>query len=66
MIITLDMIHQQTEGLSGREIHAALKLHQLHINERQMRHFMTGHSVMPEAVFRALRDYNNELLNSAN
>ena len=61
---TLDMIHAELEragGLTGRETAALLKLHQVHINERQFRHYMTGKSVMPETVFRALVNLADEL-----
>jgi len=67
MTITLDMIHAELEragSLTGREAASLLKLRQIHINERQFRHYMTGKSVMPEPVFRALRDLARELSNS--
>jgi len=64
VIVTLQMIHEQMQlagGLTGREVASLLKLHQVHINERQMRHYMTARSTMPEPIFRALRDLAREL-----
>ena len=61
---TLDMIHAELEragGLTGREAATLLKLHQVHINERQFRHYMTGKSVMPETIYRALVNLADEL-----
>ena len=60
------MIHAELEragGLTGREAASLLKLHQVHINERQFRHYMTGKSVMPEAIYRALVHLADELEN---
>jgi hypothetical protein len=53
MKITLEMIHQELNGLTGREAASLLKLHQIHVNERQMRHYMTGKSTIPEVIYRA-------------
>jgi len=64
VIVTLQMIHKQLSlagGLTGREAAELLKLKQVHINERQFRHYMTGHSTMPEPIYRALRDLANEV-----
>ena len=58
------MIHEQLSiagGLTGREAAELLKLRQIHINERQFRHYLTGRSTMPEPIFRALRDLANEV-----
>lgn len=66
MKVTLQMIHEQLSiagGLTGREAAELLKLRQIHINERQFRHYMTGRSAMPEPVYRSLRDLARELSN---
>ena len=67
MTITLDMIHAELEragSLTGREAASLLKLRQIHINERQFRHYLTGRSTMPDVIYRALRDLARELSNS--
>lgn len=67
MNITPEMIHQlvaQTnvdKPMTGREATAFLKLHQVHIDQRSFRHYMTGRSSCPEVIFRALRDLTREL-----
>ena len=61
MKVTLQMIHETLGGLTGREAAELLKLHQVHVNERAMRHMMTGRSNMPDVIFRALRDLSNEV-----
>lgn len=67
MQITLQMIHEQLSmvgGLTGREATDLLKLKQIHINERQFRHYLTGRSNMPEPIYRALRDLAHEISNT--
>jgi hypothetical protein len=65
MTITPAMLHalcaRFDPPLTGREVHALLKLHQVQINERQVRHYMTGKSQCPDSVFRAWRDVVSEL-----
>ncbi len=42
--------------IGQREAVRLLNLHQVHINERQFRHYCTGKNPCPDVVFRALRD----------
>ena len=56
----LRLLLEQT-GLGQREAARVLKLHQVKLNERQFRHYLTGKQECPEVVYRALRDLANEL-----
>jgi len=63
MNITPDMLHQQLAraDIGSREAARLLNLRQIHINERQFRHYLSGRSSCPDVVFRALRDLANEV-----
>ena len=66
MTPTTDQLRELLEqtGLGQRETARVLKLHQVKLNERQFRHYMTGKEECPEVVFRALRDLANETTSS--
>ena len=51
-------------GLGQREAARVLKLHQVKLNERQIRHYLSGKLECPEVVYRALRDLANEITNT--
>jgi len=51
-------------GLGQREAARVLKLHQVKLNERQFRHYLSGKLECPEIVYRALRDLANEITNT--
>ncbi len=59
----LRLLLEQT-GLGQREAARVLKLHQVKLNERQFRHYLSGKEECPEVVYRALRDLANELSNT--
>ena len=63
MTPTTDQLRELLEktGLGQREAARVLKLHQVNLNERQFRHYMTGKEECPEVVYRALRDLANEI-----
>ncbi len=48
-------------GLGQREAARVLKLHQVKLNERKFRHYLTGKEECPEGDNRALRDLANDL-----
>ncbi len=66
MTPTSDQLRELLEqtGLGQREAARVLKLHQVKLNERQFRHYLTGKQECPEVVYRALRDLANELTNT--
>ena len=59
----LRLLLEQT-GLGQREAARVLKLHQVKLNERQFRHYLSGKEECPDVVYRALRDLANELSNT--
>ena len=59
----LRLLLEQT-GLGQREAARLLKLHQVKLNERQFRHYLSGKEECPDVVFRALRDLANEISNT--
>ena len=63
MTPTSDQLRELLEqtGLGQREAARVLKLHQVKLNERQFRHYMTGKEEFPEVVYRDLRDLANEV-----
>ncbi len=63
MTPTPDQLRELLEqtGLGQREAARVLKLHQVKLNERQFRHYLTGKQECPEVVYRALRDLANEI-----
>ncbi len=63
MTPTPDQLRELLEqtGLGQREAARVLKLHQVKLNERQFRHYMTGKEECPEVVYRALRDLASEI-----
>ena len=64
--MTPDQLRELLEqtGLGQREAARLLKLHQVKLNERQFRHYLSGKEECPDVVFRALRDLANELSNT--
>ena len=66
MTSTPDQLRELLEqtGLGQREAARVLKLHQVKLNERQFRHYLSGKLECPEVVYRALRDLANELSNT--
>ncbi len=66
MTPTPDQLRELLEqtGLGQREAARALKLHQVKLNERKFRHYLTGKHECPEVVYRALRDLAHELTNT--
>jgi len=54
----------ETADISQREATRLLNLHQVHINERQFRHYCTGREQCPDVVYRGLRDLVNEISNA--
>ena len=64
--MTPDKLRELLEqtGLGQREAARRLKLHQVKLNERQFRHYLTGKEECPDVVFRALRDLANEISNT--
>ncbi len=63
MTPTPDQLRELLEktGLGQREAARVLKLHQVKLNERQFRHYLSGKQECPEVVYRALRDLANEI-----
>ncbi len=66
MTPTIDQLRELLDqtGLGQREAARVLKLHQVKLNERQFRHYLSGNEECPEVVYRALRDLANELSNN--
>ncbi len=66
MTPTTDQLRELLEqtGLGQREAARVLKLHQVKLNERKFRHYLTGNEECPEVVYRALRDLANEISNT--
>ena len=66
MTPTPDQLRELLEqtGLGQREAARVLKLHQVKLNERQFRHYLSGKEECPDVVFRALRDLGNEISNT--
>lgn len=50
--------------IAQREAVRLLELNQIHINERQFRHYCTGREQCPSVIYRALRDLVNEITNT--
>ncbi len=63
MTPTTDQLRELLEqtGLGQREAARVLKLHQVKLNERQFRHYLTGKEECPEVVYRALRVLASEI-----
>ena len=66
MTATPDQLREllKQSGLGQREVARVLKLHQVKLNERQFRHYLSGKEQCPEVVYRALRDLANEIANA--